>query len=263
SISFPSKRQKKTEALQELIQIRSELKGKPVYFFPKLDRYFEGILMFDAKEQRTYIYSLINDYKYETFSKWINGLQKCGLFKGQRSALATVFLEPNPTSLPIALILHISEYIPYWKSIASANIEDIFLYMQSKIKPEGKFSETTIRYQDKYLEIYFFKQQLLEKQLLIKAKRILITYEVFVCNQLVKEEYLPFLTKAIKRTYDKVKNFIEYIYNLNICQRQSTKGFENVTYIHGTQLVNNKRNSQKEHIPFAFLEKQSQPDKAY
>ncbi|CAG8604806.1 14830_t:CDS:2, partial [Dentiscutata erythropus] len=105
SISFPSKRQKKTEALQELIQIRHELKGKPVYFFLKLDRYFEGILMFDAKEQRTYIYNLINDCKYETFSKWINGLQKHGLFKGQRSALATVFLEPNPTSLPIASIL--------------------------------------------------------------------------------------------------------------------------------------------------------------
>ncbi|CAG8827221.1 13668_t:CDS:2, partial [Gigaspora rosea] len=145
----------------------------------------------------------------------------------------------------------------------SANIEDIFLYMQSEIKPEGKFSETTIRYQDKYLEIYFFKQQLLEKQLLIKAKGILITYKVFVCNQLIKEEYLPFLTKAIKRTYNEVKNFIEYIYNLNICQEQSTKGFENVTYIRGTQLVNNKRNSQKEHIPFAFLEKQGQPDEAY
>ncbi|CAG8807777.1 6302_t:CDS:2, partial [Gigaspora rosea] len=101
------------------------------------------------------------------------------------------------------------------------------------------------------------------KQLLIKAKGILITYEVLVYNQLVKEEYLPFLTKAIKRTYDEIKNFIEYIYSLNICQGQSTKGFENVIYICGTQLVNNKRNPQKEHIPFAFLEKQGQPDKAY
>ncbi|KAF0429610.1 1-phosphatidylinositol 3-phosphate 5-kinase-like: PROVISIONAL [Gigaspora margarita] len=135
--------------------------------------------------------------------------------------------------------------------------------MQSKIKLEGKFSETTIQYQDKYLEIYLFKQQLLEKQLLIKAKEILITYEILDCNQLVKEEYLSFLTKAIKRTYNEVKTFIEYIYNLNICQEQSTKGFENVTYICGTQLVNNKQNSQKEHIPFAFFEKQGQPDEAY
>ncbi|CAG8847045.1 5919_t:CDS:2, partial [Gigaspora margarita] len=113
SISFPSKRQKKTEALQELIQIHSELKENQFISFQK----------------------------------------------------------PNPTILPIASILCTSEYILYWKSIASANFEDIFLYMQ-------------------------------KKQLLIKAKEILITYEVLVYNQLVKEECLTFLTKAIKRTYN-------------------------------------------------------------
>src|SRR3984957_11057816 len=31
----------------------------------------------------------------------------------------------------------------------------------------------------------------------------------------------------------------------------------------GTQLVNNAQNSNKEHTPFAFLEKQGQPDEAY
>ncbi|CAG8785304.1 22603_t:CDS:1, partial [Gigaspora rosea] len=128
--------------------------------------------------------------------------KKCGLFKGQQLAFAIVFLEPNPTGLPIASILCTSEYILYWKLIASANIEDIFLYMQSEIKLEEKFSENTIRYQDKYLKIYFFKQQQLEKQLLIKAKGILITYKVLVYNQFVKEKYLLFLTKAIKRTYN-------------------------------------------------------------
>ena len=37
------------------------------------------------------------------------------------------------------------------------------------------------------------------------------------------------------------------------------KGFEEVTRIRGTQLVSNN----KEHTPFAFLEKQGQPDEAY
>lgn len=36
-----------------------------------------------------------------------------------------------------------------------------------------------------------------------------------------------------------------------------------MTHIRGTQLVTNKQNDQKEHIPFAFLEKQGQPDEAY
>ena len=41
------------------------------------------------------------------------------------------------------------------------------------------------------------------------------------------------------------------------------QGFEDVTHLRGTQLVNNAQNSSKEHTPFAFLEKQGQPDEAY
>ncbi|RIA99326.1 hypothetical protein C1645_811562 [Glomus cerebriforme] len=40
----PSKWQKKAEALQELVCIRPDLKGKTLYFFPILDKYFEDIL---------------------------------------------------------------------------------------------------------------------------------------------------------------------------------------------------------------------------
>lgn len=99
-----SKPQKNTEALQELIRIRPDLKGKTIYFFPTLDKYFESVLIFEAKEQKAYVYSALTDHKYETFSKWINALKKRGLFKGKRSALATIFLVPNPTSSPIAEI---------------------------------------------------------------------------------------------------------------------------------------------------------------
>ncbi|POG69584.1 hypothetical protein GLOIN_2v1479937 [Rhizophagus irregularis DAOM 181602=DAOM 197198] len=41
-----------------------------------------------------------------------------------------------------------------------------------------------------------------------------------------------------------------------------TQGFEDVIRVRGTQLVNNKQNNNKEHISFAFLEKQGKPDEA-
>ncbi|RIA97630.1 hypothetical protein C1645_813872 [Glomus cerebriforme] len=113
---------KKVEALQELMNIQSDFKGKKVYFFSALDKYFEGVLLYNVKEKKAYVYSIKNGQKYESFSKWITGLKKQGLFKGDRSALKTIFLESSPTSKSIASILRKSDYIPYWKPSNCANI---------------------------------------------------------------------------------------------------------------------------------------------
>src|SRR5207248_8867689 len=110
------KRQKKTESLQDLICVRPDLKGKKVYFFPTLDKYFEGVLMYNAKEKKAYVYSVKGDCKFDTFSKWLDYLQGRGVFKGRRSAIATIFLEANPTSPSIASILSTPNYTSYWKT---------------------------------------------------------------------------------------------------------------------------------------------------
>jgi len=107
------KRQKRTESLQELICVRPDLKGKKVYFFPTLDKYFEGVLMYDAKQKKAYVYSVKGDRKFDIFSKWLDYLQSRGFFKGRRSAVATIFLEANPTSPSIASILSTSNYTSY------------------------------------------------------------------------------------------------------------------------------------------------------
>jgi hypothetical protein len=105
--------------------IRPDLKGKTVYFFPTLDKYYEGVLMYEAKEKKTYVYSVKGDRKFDTFSKWISYLQDRGYFKGRRSAVATIFLEANPTSSSIASILSTSNYTPYWKTTSLINTADI------------------------------------------------------------------------------------------------------------------------------------------
>ncbi|GBB84074.1 hypothetical protein RclHR1_10700002 [Rhizophagus clarus] len=263
--SLLTKRSKKTEALQKLVHIRPDLKGKSVYFFPTLDRYFEGILMFDAKEKKAYVYSIKNDRKYETFFKWMIGLKNQKLFKEKKSSLATIFLEPNPTSPSIASILRESDYPLYWKSSMLMSLEDIFMLIQENILLEGKFAEITAQKINGGLELYFFKKggKSLEKKILFTAKGILLEYEVYILNHVLQGTHLPFPVKAGKRTLNDIKDLIQYVFSLNICYGQSTTGLEDVTYVRGTQLVNNAQNSSKEHTPFAFLEKQGQPDEAY
>jgi hypothetical protein len=110
--------------LQELVRVRPDLKGKKVYFYPNLKKYFEGVIFYEPKEKKAYVYSVINDRKYGSFFQWMIGLKNRGLFKGHRSALATIFLEPNPTSPPIASILR-TESNSYWKTITYTSIQDI------------------------------------------------------------------------------------------------------------------------------------------
>lgn len=79
------------------IKLLDDLKGK--------SKYFKGILMFDVKEKKTYVYSVKNNCKYETFFKWMIELKNQKLFKEKKSVFATIFLEPNPTNPSIASIL--------------------------------------------------------------------------------------------------------------------------------------------------------------
>ncbi|RHZ48040.1 hypothetical protein Glove_562g45 [Diversispora epigaea] len=108
------KRQKKLEALQKLVQIKPDIKGKEIYFFPTLKKYFKGIII-----QR--------------------------LFKGHRSALATIFLEPNSTRQSIASILCETNHEPYWKTTLLINVQDILLNIKEKILPGKEFSGTAIQ----------------------------------------------------------------------------------------------------------------------
>ncbi|GBC04638.1 hypothetical protein RclHR1_00580003 [Rhizophagus clarus] len=225
------KLQKNVKALQELIHIRPDLKGKKVYFFPRLNKYFEGIIFYDAKEKKAYVYSVINDLKYETFSQWMIGLKNWGLFKGYRSALATIFLEPNPNNI-VSLV-------------------------QKESLGEGKFVGIIMQEISEGLELHFFdEKKKLKKKMIISARGIFLSYKVWVLDQVLQEIDLPFPVRVMKRTLDKISNLIQYIVSLKICYGQR---FENVVQIRGNQLVGNN----KEHCPFAFLENKNLPNEAY
>jgi hypothetical protein len=80
--------------------------------------------MYDAKVKKAYVYSAKSDRKFDTFSKWISYLQDRGYFKEHRSAVATIFLQANPTTPSIASILSTSKYMPYWKVTSLINAKD-------------------------------------------------------------------------------------------------------------------------------------------
>jgi hypothetical protein len=212
------------ESLQELLHIRPDLKGKKVYFFPRLNKYFEGLLFYDAKEKKAYVYSVVNDHKYETFSKWMVGLKNRGLFKGYRSALATIFLEPNPSSPSIGSILR-NESISYWKASTYTNIQDILSLIKRESLTGGKFMGIVVQEISEGLELHFFNnKKKLEKKILIFARGIFLSYKVWVLDQALKEVDLPFPVEEMKRTLDDINNLIQYIFFLKVCYGQSTDG---------------------------------------
>ncbi|GET56671.1 hypothetical protein GLOIN_2v1790105 [Rhizophagus irregularis DAOM 181602=DAOM 197198] len=92
--------------------------------------------------------------------------------------------------------------------------------------------------------------------MIIIAKGVLLGYEVCVFDKILQEAHLPFPAKPMKRSLDEIKILTQYIFSLRICYGQNTNGFSDVVYIRGTQLINNAQTTNKEHVPFAFLEKQ-------
>ena len=94
--------------------------------------------MFDATKKKAFVYDAKTDYKFETFSKWIDVLGSRGYFKGKRSALVTVFLEPNPSSPNIASILRAPDHGQYWKKSVAACIADVLSSIREMAARDGE-----------------------------------------------------------------------------------------------------------------------------
>ncbi|PKK59196.1 hypothetical protein RhiirC2_795176 [Rhizophagus irregularis] len=139
-----TKKIKPTEALQELYHLRPEFNGKLVYFFYKKIQYVEGLLVYDKKDKTFYVFDKKTNEKFSTFASWIKFLKNKRVFSGERSALATIFFEPNSSSFNLASLLR-TEQIPYWKSYNSASIAEVTLLTKTFITSNQKFFGVGIR----------------------------------------------------------------------------------------------------------------------
>ena len=66
-------------------------------------------------------------------------MKKKGLFSDKRSALVTIFLEPNNSNSNLASILRISDQAPYWSNRLTVTIVDVSSFIRQKIKLNGEF----------------------------------------------------------------------------------------------------------------------------
>ncbi|PKY31028.1 hypothetical protein RhiirB3_393008 [Rhizophagus irregularis] len=238
NVSQVSKKTKHLEALQDLYRLQPKFNGKPVYFFYRKEQYREGLLIYDKQDKIFYVFDKKTGEKFGTFGSWIKFLKVRKIFSGERSALATIFFEPNSSGSNLASLLR-TEQSSYWKNCDSISIAEV----TSLIKTE--FFGVEIRDIINGIGVTFFgKEQKIEKYLIIKWQKNLISYELYVLEKSIKEIYGIETGITSERTILEIR-------------------FEKVVQLHGIHLVRNQKNSNNIHEPFAILENQNQPQEAY
>ncbi|CAG8847220.1 14513_t:CDS:2, partial [Gigaspora margarita] len=96
----------------------------------------EELILFNTSKKLYMIRDNKLDKDFDSFSKWIKALKTSRkLYKENRSALATIFLENNCSSKNIEQILKGEEYQSYWKSLLSLNLTIIMKTLQEMTIP--------------------------------------------------------------------------------------------------------------------------------
>ncbi|PKC62530.1 hypothetical protein RhiirA1_465023, partial [Rhizophagus irregularis] len=225
-VFFVSKKPKSSKALQELYRLQPEFNGKLVYFFYKKTQYVEGLLVYDKKDKTFYVFDKKTNEKFSTFASWIKFLKNKRVFSGVRSALATIFFEPNSSSFNLASLLR-TEQISYWKSNNSTSIKEVTSFIKTLIASNQKFFSVGIREIFNGIGVTFFEsKQKLEKDLIIKWQNNLISYELYVLGKSTKEINGIATGIATERTLSEINKTIDYVSMTKICTGQKTKGFE-------------------------------------
>ncbi|PKK55861.1 hypothetical protein RhiirC2_801314, partial [Rhizophagus irregularis] len=248
------KKIKQPEALQELYRLKPEFNGKPVYFFCKKTLYIEGLLVYDKQDKIFYVFDKTTGEKFNSFASWFKFLKIKKIFGGERSALATIFFEPNTSGFNLSSILR-TKPIPYWKNYNSATIIEVTSLIKKNINSKQEFFSVGLKEIINGIGIIFFgKGQRIVKNLIFKWQGNLISYELYVLEKNIKEIDGVATKIAIERTLSEIEKIINYVLKAKICTGQMTEG------IH---LVRNQKNPNNIHEPFAILENKSQPDEAY
>ena len=125
--------------------------------------------------------------KFNTFSSWISFLKIKKVFKVARSAIATVFFEPNSSGSSLTSILRTTEQIPYWKT-HNSSIAEVTSLIKTNITSKQEFFGAGMREIVNGIGITFFgKEDKVEKDLIIRWQNNLISYDMNVFKKSVKK----------------------------------------------------------------------------
>lgn len=96
-------------------------------------------MVYDKKDKIFYVFDKKTNEKFSTFASWIKFLKNKKLFSGERSALATIFFEPNSSSFNLASLLR-TKQIPYWKNYNSTSIAEVTSLIKTLMTSNQKYS---------------------------------------------------------------------------------------------------------------------------
>ncbi|CAG8514625.1 5275_t:CDS:2 [Ambispora leptoticha] len=159
---------KDSEALQELYQLCPDLNSQSVWFFPTLKKSAEDHILYEKSEDHVYVYDIITQNRFSSFSAWIKALNGKRFFKDKKSALATIFLNSSYNGMSIDQIIK-GDYISYFKSIEIIILSSIKDTLMTMICNDAEFADVTLNESDKVLQLIFSdKVKIIEKELYIK-----------------------------------------------------------------------------------------------
>lgn len=177
-------------------------------------------MVYDKKDKTFYVSDKKTNEKFNTFASWIKFLKSRKVFGGERSALVTIFFEPNSSSSNLASLLR-TEQITYWKNHNSTSIAEVTsLVKKYTISKQDIGTREVIN----GIGITFFREQKIEKDLIFKWKGNLISYELYILGKSIKEVNGIATEVAIKRTLLEINKIIHYVSKAKICTGQRTEG---------------------------------------
>ena len=107
---------------------------------------------------------MVTQNQFSSFSAWIKALNGKGFFKGKKSALATIFLNPSCNGTSVGQIIKGEDHIPYFKSAEIITLLSIKNTLTAMICNDVEFTNVTLTESDKILHLVFSA----EKELHIK-----------------------------------------------------------------------------------------------
>jgi hypothetical protein len=186
--------------------------------------------LFEKSENHVYIYDMITQNRFSSFSAWIKALNGKRFFKGKKSALANIFLEPSCSGMNIGQIIKGEDYVSYFKSTEIITLLSIKDNLTTIICNDVEFTDVTLTESDKVLCLIFSDlAKNAKKELHIKQAphgcQEPIKCSIFVNGCEVGDDILKKNGISNKiLTIDNVFSIVRFCKKSCVCMGQCTKG---------------------------------------
>ncbi|RIB26061.1 hypothetical protein C2G38_2030552 [Gigaspora rosea] len=257
------------EPLQELYQLRPDLNGQSVWFFPTQKKSAEGRILYEKSENHVYVYDMITQNQFSSFAAWIKALSIKRFFKGKKSSLATIFLNSSCNGTSVGQIIKGENHSPYFKSAEIITLLTIKTTLTTIIYSNMEFANINLMEGNNgSLWLIFSDQQNIQKELCFEkapyGSRNPIKYSILINGFEVKDTILKsnHINNKISTMTD-IFLIVQFCKKSSICMGQYTKEFAKVVYLRGDYIYSSYLGPQNNHEIITTLENKGSETEAY